>query len=328
MLRFQIATLFSAVTLSYIIILPIKLQMLMYTLPIIYIASHLGIGIPNTKAETMTKKDAIIFPFIGSATLLSLYFAYKYVGPWLLNVLVSSYVSFIGLLTFYLIVDETLAHFSGKFHSLGYYINIPSVLTRLLATEKVKVNLSVVLTLIVGVLYFQYKHYILHNILAVSLAMQGIRSVSLGSFTVGLVLLWGLFFYDVFWVFGTDVMVTVAKNFDGPIKILLPLSFEPWKSGLLGLGDVVVPGMFISLCLRFDRSQAATKYSTFWAAYIGYIVGLLITGVVMIVFNAAQPALLYLVPGVTAPVLATAWIKGDLKEFWNYDEEKMTDKSQ
>jgi hypothetical protein len=23
-----------------------------------------------------------------------------------------------------------------------------------------------------------------------------------------------------------------------------------------------------------------------------------------------------------------AWIKGDLKEFWNYDEEKMTDKSQ
>jgi minor histocompatibility antigen H13 len=29
-----------------------------------------------------------------------------------------------------------------------------------------------------------------------------------------------LFFYDIFWVFGTEVMVTVAKNLDGPIKLL------------------------------------------------------------------------------------------------------------
>jgi minor histocompatibility antigen H13 len=28
--------------------------------------------------------------------------------------------------------------------------------------------------------------------------------------------------YDIFWVFGTDVMVTVAKKLDGPIKILFP----------------------------------------------------------------------------------------------------------
>ena len=29
----------------------------------------------------------------------------------------------------------------------------------------------------------------------------------------GAILLAGLFVYDVFWVFGTDVMVTVAKSF-------------------------------------------------------------------------------------------------------------------
>ena len=32
-------------------------------------------------------------------------------------------------------------------------------------------------------------------------------------------MLWGLFFYDIFWVFGTDVMVTVAKLADAPIKL-------------------------------------------------------------------------------------------------------------
>ena len=30
----------------------------------------------------------------------------------------------------------------------------------------------------------------------------------------------GLFFYDIFWVFGTDVMVSVATKFDAPIKVL------------------------------------------------------------------------------------------------------------
>ena len=32
----------------------------------------------------------------------------------------------------------------------------------------------------------------------------------------------GLFFYDIFWVFGTPVMVSVAKNLDAPIKLLFP----------------------------------------------------------------------------------------------------------
>ncbi|MGS7457275.1 hypothetical protein [Mycobacterium tuberculosis] len=33
----------------------------------------------------------------------------------------------------------------------------------------------------------------------------------------------GLFFYDIFWVFFTPVMVSVAKSFDAPIKVSVPL---------------------------------------------------------------------------------------------------------
>ena len=38
----------------------------------------------------------------------------------------------------------------------------------------------------------------------------------------GALLLTGLFFYDIFWVFGTPVMVSVAKSLDAPIKLLFP----------------------------------------------------------------------------------------------------------
>jgi len=49
-----------------------------------------------------------------------------------------------------------------------------------------------------------------------------LKSLSLSSTQTGLFLLWALFFYDIFWVYGTDVMVTVAKNLDIPVKLLFP----------------------------------------------------------------------------------------------------------
>ena len=70
-----------------------------------------------------------------------------------------------------------------------------------------------------------------------------------------MVLLAGLFFYDVFWVFGTDVMVTVAKGLDVPIKVVFPrgvmavLEQGIWNKpvgvqfSMLGLGDIVIPGI-------------------------------------------------------------------------------------
>lgn len=43
-----------------------------------------------------------------------------------------------------------------------------------------------------------------------------------GCHVSGALLLSGLFFYDIFWVFGTPVMVTVAKSLDAPIKLVFP----------------------------------------------------------------------------------------------------------
>jgi len=73
----------------------------------------------------------------------------------------------------------------------------------------------------------------------------------------GCILLGGLFFYDVFWVFYTDVMVTVAQSFDAPIKLMFPQDllengFHGKHHAMLGLGDIVVPGIFIALLLRYD----------------------------------------------------------------------------
>ena len=96
----------------------------------------------------------------------------------------------------------------------------------------------------VGVAYMIWRHWILTNVLGLSLAFHTLRLLQLDQFATGFIVLVGLFLYDIFWVFGTDVMVTVARSFDAPIKIVFPYDIfaaNP-KLAMLGLGDIVVPG--------------------------------------------------------------------------------------
>ena len=167
------------------------------------------------------------------------------------------------------------------------------------------------------------KSALLTDLLALSFSYNALCLLTLDSFKTGCILLSGLFFYDVWWVFGTEVvssqpftvsrlatnqfcvqMVKVATNLDVPIKILWTksLTFSTERGfTMLGLGDIVVPGMFVSLALRYDQYRAAARGQTegyskpyFYAALFAYVAGLGTTMTVMHVFKAAQPALLYL----------------------------------
>ena len=134
-------------------------------------------------------------------------------------------------------------------------------------------------------------------------------------------------------------MVTVAKSLDGPIKILFPRSLTPdvetgkLEMSLLGLGDIVIPGFFLALLLRFDAHIADIPYFPmdchasfpkpyFHSALLGYVIGLGTTLYVMIVFEAAQPALLYLVPACLGSSLLCAIVRGELKVLFDYSEEE------
>ncbi len=107
----------------------------------------------------------------------------------------------------------------------------------------------------------------------------------------------------------------MAKNFDGPIKLLFPRALDAATGkrlfSMLGLGDIVIPGIFVALMLRMDvGNNFAHNY--FRSAFGGYVLGLATTIVVMNVFNAAQPALLYIVPAILGSVALHAWSKGKL----------------
>ncbi len=227
-------------------------------------------------------------------------------------------------------------------------------LTLPFSKEKLEVKLTsgdivaVILSSVFGIWYITTKHHIGNNIFGIAFSIQGISSLSLGSYKTGAILLTGLFFYDIFWVFGTDVMVTVAKSFDAPIKLLFVRTFATADTdatfSMLGLGDIVIPGIFIALLLRFDGSRALAAAAggmkpaspkkgaaivypkTFTKTYfnvtmIGYMLGLITTVLVMYAFKAAQPALLYLVPYCLGFSFLTAVARGEVSALLAYTEE-------
>ena len=156
------------------------------------------------------------------------------------------------------------------------------------------------------------------------------------------------------------VMVNVATNIQAPIKLLFPKgSWEGQEEGgaepqysLLGLGDIVVPGLncsqthwfhgqpsgiFLALLLRYDLSRRTTTTTTnssapstphFMGGMVGYILGMGVTLGVMFFFQHGQPALFYLVPGTIGGSFIASQIHGTFKEMIAYSEEEEVEKGE
>lgn len=251
---------------------------------------------------------------------------------------------------------------------------------RSLFSVRMKVDLLDVLatvTVPMAMTYYTFiaKPWWLTNFIGFSFSYQAIQFMVPSTFWTGTLILAALFCYDIYMVFFTPLMVTVATKLDVPVKLVFPRPDldDPTKSALamLGLGDVVLPGMMIAFALRYDlwlfyeKKRLATgakgPYQSvtsgwgeyFWtnrkslkpdlvasfgayadrsfpktyfnASMIGYLLGLTTTIIVMQIFDHAQPALLYLVPGVLISLWGTSLVKGEVKTMWKYVDEDPED---
>uniref|UniRef100_A0A0D2XGJ2 Minor histocompatibility antigen H13 n=1 Tax=Fusarium oxysporum (strain Fo5176) TaxID=660025 RepID=A0A0D2XGJ2_FUSOF len=192
----------------------------------------------------------------------------------------------------------------------------------------------------------------------------------------------------------STLILVVATKLDVPIK----LTFEAAeRKSILGLGDIVIPGMVMALALRFDlwlhydqkikyestdlkliekdptsgalitrsetkHKEVKAKYvnvkgkwgdslwtrgtffifgsqqlppdlaaahfrkTYFHASVIGYLLGMLVTLAMLLIFKRGQPALLYLVPGVLGSLWLTGLVRGQIKQMWKYTEDGSLDK--
>jgi minor histocompatibility antigen H13 len=81
-----------------------------------------------------------------------------------------------------------------------------------------------------------------------------------------------------------NVLLTATPCFG---QLIFPTGDVARPFSMLGLGDIVIPGIFVALALRFDMSRGCKK-AYFNSAFAGYTTGLLVTILVMNWFQAAQ----------------------------------------
>jgi len=320
----------------------------------IYAGSHASLPKPKDRAKRLddgedededdsstrlTAADAWLFPLLGSVLLVGLFLVIKYLGKEWINWIMSLYFGLVGLYT----VPNALINLAKSRLGIQRWNQFTRHYTETVVNgtrvwsysfRRPSLYLSVI-GMIPSVLYvFHYgpdKPILLTNVLALSFGHGAISMLKLDSFKTGSILLSGLFFYDIWWVFGTQVMVSVATSLDLPMKILWPKSKTfSMENGsmMLGLGDIVVPGTFISLALRYDHfryTKASPLAGTFTKPYfnaslIAYLAGLATTMTIMHVFHSAQPALLYLSPACILSFVFTAWRRGELIEAWRWND--------
>lgn len=285
----------------------------------------------NEKPETMTSKDAMMFPLIASCSLFGIYLIFKVFSKDHINLLLTGYFFLLGVMALTHMLTPFLSpHFPKRFTLVPYHLlfirgegkDKESLIDFKFTTHDVACFL---ISTIIGVWYLLKKHWIANNLLGIAFAVNGVELLHLNNIVTGCILLAGLFIYDIFWVFGTNVMVTVAKSFEAPIKLLFPQDIlvngvNATNFAMLGLGDIVIPGIFIALLLRFDYSLKRKSHSYFNITFFAYLMGLLTTIFIMHVFKHAQPALLYLVPACMAAPFMLALCKGDIKTLVAYED--------
>ena len=216
--------------------------------------------------------------------------------------------------------------------------------------------------------------WIMQDVMGACMCIMFLSVIKLNSIRVASILLVVAFLYDIFMVFitplifnGESVMITVATsggppkadpswcekypddaNCQGgdPLPILLTVPrFGDYLGGasLLGLGDIVFPGLLLSFAARLDAAKGllgvisggngATNSFTcredrcggafsicnggyFAPLVVAYAVGLFMANAAVYLMNMGQPALLYLVPCCLGTICYMGWRRNELKDLW------------
>ncbi|KAF0289042.1 Minor histocompatibility antigen H13 [Amphibalanus amphitrite] len=280
------------------------------------------------KPERMTQKDAAMFPIIASCALFGIYIVFKIFSKEYINLLLTGYFFLLGVLALtHLISTHVSRLLPSSVPLIQYHLKLTQDVGEDLIDFKFSTHdlVSLAISTVIGVWYLVKKHWIANNIFGLAFSVNGVEMLHLNNVLTGCILLGGLFIYDIFWVFATDVMVTVARSFEAPIKIVFPQDLlekglAADNFAMLGLGDIVIPGIFIALLLRFDVSLKRGSQVYFYVTFAAYFAGLMTTIFIMHVYKHAQPALLYLVPACLGTPLLAALVRGDIKTMFKYED--------
>ncbi|KAI3757645.1 hypothetical protein L6452_05188 [Arctium lappa] len=232
---------------------------------------------------TLDRSQALMIPVMSSCSLLMMFYLFSSVSQ-----LLTAFTAIASVSSLYFCFSPYIANVKSQFGLSDPFVSrcCSKSFTRIQALLLFLCFSTVVAWLVSG-------HWILNNLLGISLCIAFVSHVRLPNIKVCAMLLVCLFVYDIFWVFysewffGANVMVAVAtqqasnpvhtvanslslpglqlitKKLELPVKIVFPRNLlggvVPGNTAsdfmMLGLGDMAIPSMLLALVLCFDHRK-------------------------------------------------------------------------
>lgn len=341
--------------------------------------------------EALSPWKILIFPVVGSIVLVVLFFWLKKIFWLLVGIVAFSSLSSLSYVLYPLWFKLLeVAPRSYRYRTF----RLPQRVAQCCGITILPTAVPVSLFMAIGIvsLWLSTSNWFVTNLIAACLAITGIVSIPISAGKIATILLSIFWVYDIFWVFISplifpkNVMETVAI---GVAQLQLPLVLKiprfasftaaptshmiPHISSafaylqlllnrsnsleflMLGLGDIILPGLALNFFYRRDELLALqqeennTQFSEengdeseeleniytnihtvstsnnqphqgltyYTVAQIGYAFGMVLTFVMLILLRRGQPALLYLVPCTLLPPFILAWRRKQLGWLWN-----------
>ncbi|KAI8981644.1 signal peptide peptidase-domain-containing protein [Mycotypha africana] len=298
-------------------------------------------------SKVITLKDAWIFPLIASAFVYGFENLIDVVDPEYINqgmkILTSALFCTVFSSTTVALLKNILP--ANVYNYFGRFKFSYSTKSKRLCHLNVTVSYLIVLAVSVGLaaVYSYSQHWILRNVFAMCVAVYAIRSFTLESFATGYSLLIGMLVYDFYWIFVTDALFQLSNALrDAPTSIVWPRNINMYIFDTLlkkdlyftmfGLGEIIVPGIFIAYCLRFDRLNSFAKQQKnnhkrhvlpypmpyFFTSLTSYIIGAAASIYSVHFTKQPQSAFLFVAPIMIGSILLLATIRGEFVEIWDY----------
>jgi len=301
---------------------------------------------------------AVGFFFVASTALIVLFYAFMYMPDLTLKLVVTGYcVGAVGALTNVLILPLCSRLFPFCEQCI---FNVPLLGGTTTLTNVTATLIAMAVSLWFFLERQSDYSWVLQDIMSFAFCVMILQVAQLPNIKVSTVLLSMAFCYDIFFVFISpllfqkSVMIQVATGGQAGVPVTdtnigddhcidfcdfhreshrcpdheaLPMLFRiprvlDWRGGsaMLGLGDIVLPGLLLTYLLRFDYRHPGSKdgcrIGYFQIGCIGYAAGLMLANAAVYLMQMGQPALLYLVPCTLGVISAVSWSRGQFDEMW------------
>ncbi|KAK4734542.1 hypothetical protein R3W88_008803 [Solanum pinnatisectum] len=233
---------------------------------------------------TLDRSQALMIPVVSSCSLLMMFYLFSSVSQ-----ILTVFTAVASASSLYFCLFPYIAQVKSRFGLADPFVSrcCSKPFTRIQGLLTLLCIGTVIAWLVSG-------HWILNNLLGISLCIAFVSHVRLPNIKVCAMLLGCLFVYDIFWVFyserffGANVMVSVAtqqssnpvhivanrlslpglqlitKKLELPVKIVFPRNllggvvpgYAAVDFMMLGLGDMAIPSMLLALVLCFDHRKS------------------------------------------------------------------------